>query len=193
MDEPVTTAPDTQPDVSTEAAADTAAPAADEGLEVKFNKQTHRLSREDAVRYAQMGMKYDSVEPLFKTLKALAAAEGKPLNEWVEGLKSRPAPTADEALTQRLADEYEALCREVPIVGAFAALPEAVLHTAVADGVPLLDAYLRWEYRERCRTEAEHAAARTAAAATTGSLAGEAVSTATASESAMLRGIWGRG
>ena len=77
MDEPVTTAPDTQPDVSTEAAEDTAAPVADEGLEVKFNKQTHRLSREDAVRYAQMGMKYDSVEPLFKTLKALAAAEDR--------------------------------------------------------------------------------------------------------------------
>ncbi len=192
MEELAVATADTQPQVLTEAVESIAAPNEGDTLEVKFNKQTHRLSREDAVRYAQMGMKYDAVMPLLNTLKEVAAAEGKTLNEWVGAAKSHKPQSPDEALVARLAQEYTALCREVPTVGAFDTLPDDVVRTAVCEGVSLYDAYLRFEHRERCRIEAERASAAAARDAATGSMAGEALRAVSSAENAMLRGIWGR-
>ena len=193
MEDLVAAAPDTQPVVSTEAAEDTAAAAAspEDGLDVRFNKQTHTLSREDAIRYAQKGMKYDAVEPLLATLKDTAAREGKTLKEWVGTLSERPSVSPDEVLAQRLAEEYAELCREVPNVGEFSTLPEAAVRLAAEQGIPLLDAYLRYEYRERRRVEEERAAAAAAARASTGALHDSGTAYASPVEAAMLRGIWG--
>ena len=187
----VLTAADALPEASTEV-AENIEPPADDTVEVKFNKQTHRLSHEDAVRYAQMGMKYDAVMPLLNTLKQVAADEGKTLNEWVDAVHTRPQATAEDPLVQRLAEEYTALCREVPTVGAFDTLPAEVVESAVREGVSLFDAYLRFEHRERCRIEAARAATAAARESATGSLAGEVPQAVTGAESAMLRGIWGR-
>ncbi len=197
MDEMLNTAADTQPEASTEAAedipaAEEAARAPEDGLSVKFNKQTHTLSREQAIRYAQMGMKYDTVEPLLGTLKEVAAREGKTLAEWVATLGERPSPDPNEALAARLAEEYDALRREVPTVGEFSALPDGAVRLAAEERIPLLDAYLRWEHRERCRIEAERTAQRTAAAAATGALSPGTAAYASPTEAAMMRGIWGR-
>lgn len=197
MDEILNTAADTQPEVSTVAAedipaADEAATATEDGISVKFNKQTHTLSREEAIRYAQMGMKYDTVEPLLGTLKEVAAREGKTLAEWVGTLGERPTPDPNEALAARLAEEYDVLRREVPSVGEFSALPDEVVRQAAEEGIPLMDAYLRWEHRERCRIEAERAAQSKAAASATGALSPGAAAYASPTEAAMLRGIWGR-
>lgn len=192
MEDLAITTADTQPQVPTEAVEQIAAPDEGDTFEVKFNKQTHRLTREDAVRYAQLGMKYDTVMPLLNTLKEVAAAEGKTLHEWVGAVQSHKPASPNEALVARLAQEYTALCREVPTVGAFDTLPDDVVRTAVCEGVSLYDAYLRYEHRERRRIEAERASAAAASAAATGSLAGEAPRAVSGAESAMLRGIWGR-
>lgn len=193
MDEMLLTA-DTQPQVSTEAAEDTAADAAAppeaDAFEVKFNKQTHTLSRQDAIRYAQLGMKHETVEPLLLTLKEVAAREGKTLKEWVGTLSERPAPA--DPLAARLAEEYETLHREVPEAGTFEELPAEAVRQSVEEGIPLMDAYLRYAYRERRRTEAARASQQAAAAAATPSLADGAVAYASPAESAMMRGVWGQ-
>lgn len=59
----------------------------DNFLEVKFNKKSINLSREEAVTLAQKGMKYDSISEDFKKLKDHAARNGKSLSEFVKGLE----------------------------------------------------------------------------------------------------------
>ncbi len=188
MEEMVTTAVDTQPDVSTVTAEDTHS----EGLEVKYNKQHHTLSREEATHYAQMGMKYESVEPLLSTLKTVAEREGKTLKDWVHGVSERPSDAAEtDALTQRMAEEYAVLKREVPDVAEFPALPPDAVRMAAEEGIPLLDAYLRFEHRERRRIAAEREAQAAAAAAGVGTQADGAAPALSAVETAMMKGIWG--
>ena len=187
MEETVTTVADVQPDASNVAAE--AEPA---GLSVKFNKQTHTLSHEQAVQYAQMGMKYESVEPLLATLKETAAREGKTFTEWVSGMAERPTPTPTDSLSQRLAEEDEALKAIVPQVGEFAQLPESVIRVAGEQGISLLDAYLRYEHGENVRIAAEREAAEAAAAQSAGTMASGGGQTASPVETALLQGIWGR-
>jgi hypothetical protein len=191
MDEIQTAAADTLPEVSTEPTATDAAPEASDTLSVKFNKQVHTLSREDATRYAQKGMKSDTVEPLLTTLKQVATREGKTLAQWVDTLGDRQAPTPEEALTQRLAAEYTALRAFVPDVGEFGTLPPEAVRQAVGEGIPLLDAYLRYAHRERCRIETERAAQAAAAAAATGTQSAGGGAEVSSVEAAMLRGVWG--
>ena len=188
-------------------------PSAPDFLEVKFNKQAVTLSREDATRYAQKGMKYDTVEPLLVTLREAAAREGKTLAAWVEGVAATardttPTPTDDpthgveepqqgttenggDALAARLAEDYLILRREVPEVGGFDTLPPETLREAAESGISLLDAYLRHEHRERCRIAAAQAAQHAAAAAAVGSQADAAIPELSSAERAMLRGVWG--
>ena len=186
MEDMVTTAVDTQPDVSTETAEDTA-PA---GLEVKYNKQHHTLSPEEATHYAQMGMKYESVEPLLSTLKTVAEREGKTLKDWVQSIGDAPSDATDDPLTQRMAEEYAALRREVPEVAEFGALPPEAVRMAADEGIPLLDAYLRFEHRERRRIAAEREAQAAAAAAGIGTQSDGGTPAMSSVESAMMAGIW---
>ena len=44
-----------------------------EGIKVRFNHQDMMLSPDDAVAYAQKGLKLDSIEPLLKELSYLSA------------------------------------------------------------------------------------------------------------------------
>lgn len=223
MDEILTTA-DTQPEVFADTVGDepptepnATLPSQGEGdgtLSVKFNKQTVALSREDATRYAQKGMKYDTVEPLLTKLREVAAREGKTLAAWVEGMAGAdggdaavtssvtadavtPAPVGQgsqnpaDTLAARLAEDYLLLRREVPEVGGFDTLPPDALREAVESGIPLLDAYLRHEHRERCRVRAEQAAQSAAVEHSVGSQADAAVPELSSTERAMLRGVWG--
>lgn len=77
-----------------------------------------------------------------------------------------------EAQAQRLAGEYDELCRVVPDVGEFASLPETVIREAVEREVPLLYTYLRFCYEQERQTAAEKTRAANCAAASTGSLRG---------------------
>lgn len=189
MEEMVQTAVDTQPDVST-VTADTVLPEGD-AWDVKYNKQHHTLSREAVTQYAQMGMKYEAVAPLLSTLKSVAEREGKTLKDWVQALDERPSETTDDALTRRMADEYAVLRREIPTVAEFSALPSEAVREAAETGISLLDAYLRYEHRERCRIDAAQAAADAAAATSVGAQADGNAPAATSVESAMMAGIWG--
>lgn len=85
-------------------------PSAGDGdaLTVKFNKQTVTLSRDDATRYAQKGMKYDTVEPLLTKLREIAAREGKTLAAWVEGIGARDGSAVSEETALPPGDGFSA-------------------------------------------------------------------------------------
>ena len=141
-------------------------------LPVKFNKQDYHLSLEEATAYAQKGMKYESVEPMLDRLKDLAQQHGLGVREMVEALCQETAtPTATVpavSVEERLAEEYLRLTEACPDAPSFETLPDAVVRTAVDEGVALMDAYLRYDYRERRRIAEAEAAAKAAGARSAG-------------------------
>ena len=70
-------------------------------ITAKFNKKAVPLSREDAISFAQKGMKYDSLAPMLDSLKYVAAAEGKTLAEFVQAIRDQH----DENVMAELIDQ----------------------------------------------------------------------------------------
>lgn len=156
-----------------------------EALTVKFNKQEYQLSKEDAVNYAQLGMKFQSVQPLFDKLKTLAARSGQTLTEFVETLGGEPADP-----NERLAREFCELQAECPELEQFEDLPETVIQQAVEHGTPLTLAYLRYCYGEHTRIRHAQQTAAQAALASAGPQRGEPQGVPDPAVEAMLKGVW---
>ena len=72
--------------------------------------------------------------------------------------RRREEQEREEALLARLTEEFEALRIQNPSIREPDELPAAVLQTAVEEGIPLFDAYLRYEWAERRRSEEERQA-----------------------------------
>lgn len=81
-------------------------------IAVKYNKQIHSLSHNDAATYVQKGMKYDSVSPMLESLKYVAAAEGKTLAEFVQAIRDHHEESALAALIDRCGGNEE-IAREL--------------------------------------------------------------------------------
>ncbi len=160
-------------------------------LPVKFNKQDYHLSLEEATVYAQKGMKFDTVEPMLDKLKTVAQAHGLGVRELVEVLCDGAADTPAVSAEQRLAEEFGQLREECPAVTEFAALPEAVVREALDTGLTLLDAYLRYEHRERRRIEAAADAAKRAGEASVGTQHSALQAAPDPAVAAMLAGVRG--
>jgi hypothetical protein len=60
-----------------------------------------------------------------------------------------------EETAERLADGFLQLREEVPGLSTIEDVPETVLQMAVDENLPLLDAYLRYRWREECAVLAE--------------------------------------
>ncbi len=56
----------------------------EQGLKVRFNHQDRTLTHEEAVAYAQKGLKYDSIAPMLQDLSYLAAINGKTAAELIQ-------------------------------------------------------------------------------------------------------------
>lgn len=84
------------------------------------------------------------------------------------------AAAAEETTVERMSEQLRQLQEEFPEITAFGELPESVVREADEQGVTLLDGYLRYLYRNSRRAAAEQRAADVAAAASAGSLRGEA-------------------
>lgn len=97
---------------------------------------------------------------------------------------------AGEELHRRLAAEFLELKGEFPEVPDFAALPKAVVETAVRRGISLTDAYLRHRHAEEKRIAAAKTAGERAARAAVGSQAAGAGETEDPAIDAMLAGVW---
>lgn len=75
---------------------------------------------------------------------------------------------ASQSLTDRLADEYAQLRQEMPEMGGFDTLPEEVIADAAESGRHLMDAYLRYAFRENRKIAANRQAQAAAAEAAVG-------------------------
>lgn len=95
-------------------------------------------------------------------------AEEKPLCETVE-------ETVD--ITQRLAEDFLTLAEEFPQFISPGQLPDEVLDAAAEQGIPLLDAYLRYRWQEEKKVAAAAAQRQQAAGQSAGSLSRGAVQT----------------
>lgn len=95
------------------------------------------------------------------------------LTEMSEGIEELPAetePVAEPPQTEDLQEEFEQLKQEVPELKALNDLPEAVLREASEQKLPLLDAYLRYRWREQQAVAAERERQKRTGEQTAGSL-----------------------
>lgn len=88
-----------------------------------------------------------------------------------------PPDPVPEDVTDRLATEFIALTAEFPHLVSPTELPDSVLDTAAEEGIPLLDAYLRYRWQEEKKVAAANATRRRAATSSAGSLSRGAVET----------------
>lgn len=79
-------------------------------------------------------------------------------------------PVTPLDVTDRLASDFFALTEEFPQVASPADLPDCVLDTAAREGIPLLDAYLRYRWQEEKKVASATARRRQAALSSAGSL-----------------------
>ena len=155
-------------------------------LPIKFNKQEYQLSVEEATVYAQKGMKYTTMEPMLEQLRAHAETKGQTVAALVKELCGE-----ERDVNERLAEEYCRLREECPEVDTFDKVPTAVVQQALASGMPLLYAYLRYHYDESRRVARARATAEAATAASAGSQRGETQKVPDPTVAAMVRGVWG--
>lgn len=192
---------------------------ADGSLTVRFNHQDRVVSREEAVRLAQQGLKYQSLEPTLVQLRRAAAISGRSasqlLSEWssraeamcfadavrrcggneqaarqlMESERDAVQRRHGDSLTERLANGFVQLQRAVPQVTDIKQVPSEVWRDAVEQDIPLLDAFLRHRNREQQRIDAAAAASGKASADTVGALSGGAPSNISPEIHAMLAGV----
>ncbi|MBQ6848762.1 MAG: hypothetical protein IJN76_01755 [Clostridia bacterium] len=86
-------------------------------------------------------------------------------------------PPVPEDITDRLAEEFLTLAEEFPQLSHPADLPDEVLDTAAREGIPLLDAYLRYRWQEEKKVAAATDSRLRAAQCSAGSLSRTAVET----------------
>lgn len=92
------------------------------------------------------------------------------ISEGVEELPTETEPVAEPPQTEDLQEEFEQLKQEVPELKALNDLPEAVLREASEQKLPLLDAYLRYRWREQQAVAAERERQKRTGEQTAGSL-----------------------
>ena len=108
----------------------------------------------------------------------------------IETEKNEEAET-EEAVTKRMAEEFDELRKEFPQYSDFSKVPKAVVREAVEKGRSLLDAHLRYEHRERKKVEAAKADETSAAKASAGALKSASTETESSTETAFMKGLWG--
>lgn len=93
-------------------------------------------------------------------------------------------------INQRLADEFIALQREIPEIGRFDQLPQAVIERSVKTGIPLIDSYLRYQYAAQRAAGQARQQQQAADSASAGSMHSASGDQPGAAVSAMLRGLF---
>ncbi len=68
----------------TEEQSEADVPADESFLDVEFYKNSKSLSRDEAVKYAQMGMNYEKLEPVISKIDYLAAINGVTREQYIE-------------------------------------------------------------------------------------------------------------
>lgn len=97
----------------------------------------------------------------------------------------------DEAVTRRMAEEFEELRKDFPQYASFDKVPSAIVRDAVERGITLLDAALRYDHRQRAKAEAAEAAQSAAAKNSAGPQQSAGMEQPSSAEAAFMKGLWG--
>lgn len=130
-------------------------------------------------------------EEIAKELMEVEKGKHKAAYESLLENERKEESETEEAVTKRMAEEFDELRREFPQYSDFAKVPKAVVREAVEKGISLLDAKLRHEHRERVKIEAAKADQASAAKASTGEQKSAGTETASPVEAALMKGLWG--
>lgn len=81
----------------------------DQGIKVRFNHQDRELTREEAITYAQKGLKYDNIAPMLDELSYLAAINGKTASELVKEYINQGEAMYRRGLEEKYGDDTEVI------------------------------------------------------------------------------------
>ncbi len=138
-------------------------------IPIKFNKETIKLSFEEAQTLVQKGMKFDMIAADFEILKKLAKSKGKNVSEFILDLSAEYKEKRLAELCEKCGGdrdfaqhiiELESDCGEetrgfgelkenFPQIKTLEDLPESVIAAANIKGSLLLDEYLRYLHKEQ--------------------------------------------
>ena len=149
-------------------------------IRAKFNKQERVYSLDEARPLVEKGLKYDAIQADYDRLRYLAKSmdigdqKFARYKEEETRQEAEEAKTAEQELTQRLAQEYIELSREFPgKFSEFKHVPQSVVNEAIKQNISLMDAYLRFQHREGAKTQKAKTQQEAAKQSSAGSMAGE--------------------
>lgn len=90
-----------------EGAAASGTSGGDFALNVVFNHREQELSREDAVKYAQLGLLHEKQQPMLDKLSIIAAQEGKTLAEYINSSYDAAEQRMQEDCRAKAGDDNE--------------------------------------------------------------------------------------
>ncbi len=176
-------------------------------VEVKFNKETKKLTLDEAATLAQKGMKFDMISGDFSRLKSIAEADGLTVKEYINRLDAEINEKkvcelaekcgGDKELAQRVLnaekgnrpDKDAQFSAEFPDLDV-ESLPEEVKTAAEIKGTGLLFEYLLYEHRKRVAAAEENLRREKAEQSSLGSLS--CGTNTNAADAEFLKGVWGR-
>lgn len=149
-----------------------------QGIRVRYNGKDREIPWDKAKDYVEMGLKWESFRASHDTLKELAARAGVNVARFVETLAGGTPPPetgnqtaeGEQTLLDQMNGEFEVLAEAVPDIHSVEDIPEEVFTLAVAQKLPLYDAYLRFRYEEERRQKSEQERQAAAQASSAGSL-----------------------
>ncbi len=176
-------------------------------VEVKFNKETKKLTLDEAATLAQKGMKFDMIFDDFSRLKSIAEADGLSVREYINRLDSKINEEkvselaekcgGDKELAQRVlnAEKGNRTDKEAEFFAEFPdldpkSLPEEVKTAAEIKGTGLLFEYLLYDHRKRVAAAEENLRQEKAEMSSLGSLS--CGTNTNAIDAEFLKGVWGR-
>ena len=176
-------------------------------VEVKFNKETKKLTLDEAATLAQKGMKFDMISDQFARLKQLAEEDGLTVKGYLDRIDTERSSrrkeillekcSGDEELAEKLLklegkdrpDEFSTLLAEFPELTP-ESVPEEVKTAAQLKGTGLLFEYLLYEHRLRVAAAEELERNKTAQEKSLGSLSSGTGRSIT--DDHFLKGVWGK-
>jgi len=160
-----------------------------EDLQMLAEKDGARSVREWIGRSVE---EYDR-QTLEAAVELFGEKEGRRQFEWMREQSRRrlsdQATDDRQEMQERLATEFVELRREFPDYTSVTQLPDEVLETALVQGVPLMDALLRFQHRENRRSKAHRQVAAAATASGVGSLRQTAADGRSSAMDAFLKGL----
>ena len=142
--------------------------------------------------FVQRAKEESDTQALEAAVAAYGEQEGRAYFEaQQQRMQQRKIVSADDRLlmSERLAAEFYDLRHEFAEYTAIEQLPKEVIHTALRESIPLMDAMLRYQHRQARQVEAGKRAAVRSAAAATGSLRQSGDNRSSAAMDAFLRGL----